>query len=58
MHFLNGAQFLNATLVFSFPPSAVMSPVTKIYASEFSQKLDLMTLLSNLKVALSLVPSP
>ena len=34
MHFVNGAQFLNATLVLALPPVAVMFPVTRIYASE------------------------
>ena len=34
MHFANGAQFLNATLVFAPPPVVVISPVTSIYASE------------------------
>ena len=34
MHFVNGAQFLNTTLVFAPPPVAVISPVTKIYGSE------------------------
>ena len=33
-HFLNGAQFLNATLVFGLPPVAVISPVIRIFASE------------------------
>ena len=33
-HFVNGAQFLDTTLVFSTPPVAVISPVAKIYASE------------------------
>ena len=32
--FVNGAQFLNATLVLASPPIAVISPVTKIYASK------------------------
>ena len=32
-HLVNGVQFLNATLVFSSPPVAVISPVTRIYAS-------------------------
>ena len=34
MHFLNGAQFLNLNLVLASPTVAVMSPVTRIYASE------------------------
>ena len=33
MHLVKRAQFLNATLVFASPPVAVISPVTKIYAS-------------------------
>ena len=33
-HFVNGAKFLDTTLVFSTPPVAVISPVTRIYASE------------------------
>ena len=33
-HPVNGAQFLNATLVFAFPTVAAISPVTRIYASE------------------------
>ena len=34
MHYVNGAQFLNATLAFAPPPVAVISLVTSIYASE------------------------
>ena len=34
LHFLNGAQFLNATFVFASPPVTVIFPVTKIYASQ------------------------
>ena len=34
MHLVNGAQFLNATLVLVSPPVAVVSPITRIYASE------------------------
>ena len=34
MHFENGAQFLNATLVLASPSIAVMSPVTRICATE------------------------
>ena len=34
MHLVNGAQFLNATLVLASPPVAAISPVTWIYASE------------------------
>ena len=33
-HFVNGVHFLNATLVFSSPPVAIISPVTRIYTSE------------------------
>ena len=33
LHFLNGAQFLNATFVFALPPVTVIFLVTKIYAS-------------------------
>ena len=33
-YLVNGAQFLNAILVFSSPPVAVISFVTRIYASE------------------------
>ena len=31
MHFINGAQFLNATVVLASRPVAVMSPVARIY---------------------------
>ena len=34
IYLVNGAQFLNANLVLASPPVAVMSPVTRIYASE------------------------
>ena len=34
IHLVNGAQFLNATWVLVFTPVAVISPVTRIYASE------------------------
>ena len=34
MHFINGAQFLNATFVFASPPVTLIFPVSKIYASE------------------------
>ena len=47
-HFLNGAQFLNATFVFPLPPVTLIFPVTKIYASEESQKLDSNELAKNL----------
>ena len=42
MHFVNGAQSLNTTLILALLPASVMSPVTRIYASEQSQRLDLM----------------
>ena len=34
MHFVKGAQSLNATLILGSPPVAVILPVTRIYASE------------------------
>ena len=34
IHLVNGAQFLNATLVFALPLVAVVSPVTRICVSE------------------------
>ena len=34
MHFVNGAQFSNATLVLTSPPIAVILPTTRTYASE------------------------
>ena len=34
LNFVNGAQFLNATLVFSLPFLAVISSFTRIYAPE------------------------
>ena len=36
MYFVNGVQFLNATLVSASSFVAVLSPVTRIYASELS----------------------
>ena len=36
---LNGAQFLNATCVASLLGVAIIFPVIKIYASEYSQRL-------------------
>ena len=33
-HLVNGAQFLNTTLVFASPLVAVISVVTRIYTSE------------------------
>ena len=41
MHFVNGAQLLNTTLVSALPTVAVMSPVIR---------LDSITLVSNLTV--------
>ena len=38
MHFVNGAQFLNATLVLASPAAAVMSHVTRIYVSHSNHK--------------------
>ena len=58
MHFVNVAPFLNATLVLASPAVAVIFPVTRIYASEQSQRFDLMTYVSNLMVVLSSFPSP
>ena len=34
LHFLNSAQFLNATFAFALTSVTVIFPVTKIYASE------------------------
>ena len=56
--FVNGAQLLNAALVSAVPPLAVMSPVTRIYASEKSQILDLITFVSNLIIEPFSSPSP
>ena len=47
LHLLNGAQFLNATFVFALPPATVIFPVTKIYASELSQRFDSKDLVKN-----------
>ena len=58
MHFVNGTQFLNATLLLASLPVAVISPVTRIYASEQSRRFDLMTLVSNLTVVLFSSPLP
>ena len=33
-HLENGAQFLNATLIFALLPVAVISPFARIYGSE------------------------
>ena len=57
-HLVNKAQFLNAKLVFSSPLVAVISPVTNIYGSEQSKILDYLTLVSNLMLKSSLIPSP
>ena len=40
MDFVNTAQFLSATLALPSATVAVMSPVTRIYASEESQRFD------------------
>ena len=40
LHIDNSAQFLNATSI-SFPAFTVIFPVTKIYGSEYLQRLDL-----------------
>ena len=48
LHSSNGAQFLNATFVFALPPVKVIFPLTKIYASEQSQRLDSNELVKNL----------
>ena len=47
MHVENGAQFLKATSLLLFAATFI-SPVTKINASEYSQRLDLMLSVSNL----------
>ena len=47
MHFVNGAQFLNANLVLASRFVAVLSPVAKIYASERPQRNALITFVSN-----------
>ena len=39
MHFVNGAQSLNATLVLLLLPVAVMLPVTRIYALDNHEDL-------------------
>ena len=46
-HLINGAKFLNATLAFTPISVAFISPVTRIYVSEQSQKLGLITFVSN-----------
>ena len=48
LHFLNGSQFLNATFVLSSAPTTVILPVTKIYPSELSQRLDSNEIVKNL----------
>ena len=48
LHFLNGAQFLNAAFAFASPPATLIFPVTKIYASEYSKRLDSNELVKNL----------
>ena len=49
VHAENGAQFLNATFV-SLAAFTLTFPVTKINASEYSQRLDLIVSVSNLIV--------
>ena len=50
VHVENGAQFLNATSV-SLLAATVIFPVTKINASEQSQRLDLIVSVSNLIIS-------
>ena len=40
LHNMNGVQFLNATFVLLSAPATAIFPVTKIYTSEWSQRLD------------------
>ena len=40
LQFVNSAQFLNATFVLLSAPATAIFPVTRIYASELSQRLD------------------
>ena len=47
LHAENGAQFINATPVSLFA-ATVIFPATKINASEYSQRLELIVSLSNL----------
>ena len=44
---LNGAQFLNTTCVAALLGVAAIFPVTKIYASEQSQRIDSIDLVKN-----------
>ena len=50
LHFLNGVQLLNATFVLLLVvvPVILIFPVTKIYASEISQRFDSNELVKNL----------
>ena len=43
MHLMNGAQFLNATLAEGLRPITVILPLTKMYTSLQSQRLDFDT---------------
>ena len=43
MHLMNDAQFLNATLAERFCPITVILPLTKMYTSLQSQRLDFDT---------------
>ena len=49
-HLVKRAQVLNADLVFPSPPVVVMPRVTRIYASEYSQRFGLIISVSNLIV--------
>ena len=47
LHFLNDAQFLNATFVLLSAPTTAIFLVTKIYASEKSQRRDFIDFVKN-----------
>ena len=47
LHFSNGAQFLNTTWVAALLGVAVIFPVSKMYVSEKSQRLDSIDLVKN-----------
>ena len=47
LHFLNGAQFLNATFVSSPASATAIFPVTKTYALEYLQRLDPIDFVKN-----------
>ena len=55
-HLVNGAQLLNVTLVFLLTP--VVFPVTRIYTSEWLQRLDVMIVVSSLTLESFSFPSP